>query len=236
MNFRNKKRTINLYLLSSLVAVIFLFTSCDDNDDVVLEPTEVAYVSIYHGSPNTTGLDIDVGNGPINVLPFEYEDYSGYLNFYPGNRHFVLAENDNPSNIVLDTTFTFFGDDIYSIFIADSLSSLEAIAIEDNFVDLTDDISAIRFIHLSPDTEAVNVLADAESIFEARSFKDGTDFIPIEEGRVTLEVKSDENDEVLLTVPNVDLEDHEYYTVILNGYQTPPEGNINELSSDIIRH
>ena len=78
MNFRNKKRTINLYLLSSLVAVIFLFTSCDDNDDVVLEPTEVAYVSIYHGSPNTTGLDIDVGNGPINAARAVITDMDGW--------------------------------------------------------------------------------------------------------------------------------------------------------------
>src|SRR5690606_26363306 len=77
------------------VALLVLLTSClDDDDNLVTEPVEVAYVSIYHAAPETAPLDIVVDGRMINRNPFDYTSYSGYLNFFTGNRDILFQVAD----------------------------------------------------------------------------------------------------------------------------------------------
>ncbi len=233
----NMKKWRFSYLLSIGSALGFLFlTSCLDNDeDPVPIITEVSYVSIYHGSPDTDGLDIMVGTtGQINALPFEYEDYSNYLNFYSGDRNLTFTDANNVAT-VLDTTLNFETGDTYSLFIADSLRSIEMIQVKDSFPSVADGETMVRFAHLSPDATSIDIYANETKILSDRSFKDVSDFKLVGSGRLTLEIKAAGTDEVLLTIPGVELHDEEYYTIVVNGFVSPPGNNTNELGSDIIR-
>ncbi len=233
----NMKKWRFSYLLSTvgLLGILFL-TSCLDNDeDPVPVITEVSYVSIYHGSPDTDGLDITVGTtGQINALPFEYEDYSNYLNFYSGDRNLTFTDANNVAT-VLDTTLNFETGDTYSLFIADSLRSIEMIQVRDSFPSMADGETMVRFAHLSPDAPSIDIYANETKILSDRSFKDVSDFKLVGSGRSTLEIKAAGTDEVLLTIPGVELHDEEYYTIAVNGFVSPPGNNTNELGSDIIR-
>ena len=234
-NMKNWNATY-LFPIGSILGLLFL-TSCLDNDE---EPvpvvTDVSYVSIYHGSPDTDGLDIVVGTtGQINALPFEYEDYSNYLNFYSGNRNLRFTDANNEVATVLDTILSFETGETYSLFIADSLRSIEMIQVRDSFPSVSDGETMVRFAHLSPDAPPIDIYVDNTHIIGDRSFKDVSDFIPVGSERTTFEIKAAGTDEVLLTIPEVELRNEEYYTLVINGFVNPPGNNTHELGSDIIR-
>ncbi len=234
----NMKKWKFSYMLAIAGMSGFLFlTSCLDDDETP-QPviTEIAYVSIYHGSPNTDGLDILVGNtGRINALPFEYEDYSNYLNFYSGERHLTFRDANNEVATVLDTMLTFDTGETYSLFIADSLSSIEMIQVKDSFPSVADSQTMVRFAHLSPDAMPIDVYVDGSKILGDKSFKGISDFVPVSSGRETFEIKVAGTEEILLTIPVVELYGEEYYTIAINGFVNPPFGNNHDLESDIIR-
>jgi len=235
---RNMKKWKTSYLLpiGSVVVLLFL-TSCFDNDeDPVPVVTDVSYVSIYHGSPDTDGLDIIVGTtGQINALPFEFEDYSNYLNFFSGDRNLTFTDANNEVARVLDTVLSFEKGETYSLFIADSLRSIEIIQARDSFPSVADGETMVRFVHLSPDATSFDVYVDGGKILSDKSFKEVSEFLPVSSGRETFEIRAAGTDEVLLTIPVVELLDEEYYTFVVNGFVNPPGGNDHGLGSDIIR-
>ncbi len=233
-NIKKLKSHLSIILMG--ITGLFVFTACDDNDDPVPIITDISYVSIYHGSPDADGLDIVVGStGQINALPFTYEDYSNYLNFYSGDRQLIFLDANNEVATVIDTTVSLDVDETYSLFIADSLRSIELVMINDSFPSVTDGNSMIRFAHLSPDAPTVDIYTEGTELVSDVSFKDISNFVSVNSGRETIEIRSSETDDVIMTVPNLELIDEEYYTIIVNGFVTPPAGNTNELGSDIIR-
>ena len=239
MNIINYMQKMSFpYLLSMGSILGFLFmTSCMDKEvDPVPVITDVSYVSLYHGSPDTDGLDIIVGNtGQINALPFEFEDYSNYLNFYSGNRNLTFTDANNEVATVLDTVLSFEKGETYSLFIADSLRSIEIVQVRDSFPSVADGETMVRFVHLSPDATSFDVYVDGGKILSDKSFKEVSDFLPVSSGRETFEIRAADTDEVLLTVPVVELHDEAYYTIAINGFVNPPGGNDHALGSDIIR-
>ena len=81
-------REISKKWLTGIQSSMFhrMVTACmnDDDDNAITEP--IAFVSLYHGSPNAPDSDVEVDNRQINTYPLEYTDYTGYLRFYTGER------------------------------------------------------------------------------------------------------------------------------------------------------
>ncbi|MEQ8552919.1 MAG: DUF4397 domain-containing protein [Cyclobacteriaceae bacterium] len=236
LDYMKKQKFSHMLSMVSILGLLVL-TSCLDNEkDPVPIVTDISYVSIYHGSPDTDGLDIIVGNtGQINALPFEYEDYSNYLNFYSGDRNLTFTDANNEVALVLDTLLNFETGETYSLFIADSLKSIEMIKVKDSFPSVADGEAMVRFAHLSPDATTIDAYVDNEKILSDKSFKEVSEFLPVSSGRETFEIRAAGTDEVLLTIPVIELLDEEYYTLVVNGFVNPPSGNDHGLGSDIIR-
>ncbi|XOV91641.1 MAG: DUF4397 domain-containing protein [Bacteroidota bacterium] len=229
------KKNAKSVIVGSLLGLVFL-VGCSDDEEPVPVVSDVSYVSLYHGSPDAEGLDIVLnGSGQINALPFEYEDYSNYLNFYSGNRNLLLLDANNEFITVLDTILNFDVDEVYSLFIADSLKSIEVIQVKDSFPNIANGQTMIRIAHLSPDAPTVNISVDGDEVLSDVSFQDISDFLSVDGGRRTVEVSDAATDEVILTIPNLELLDQEYYTIIVNGFVNPPTGNEHDIESDVIK-
>lgn len=216
---------------------VMLFTSGCFNENDNFQPVELSYVSIYHASPDTEDLDIVVGaNNQVNSVPFGYEDFSGYVSLYPGDRYLKFTRA-NTSTVVLDTTLTLIRNKIYSVFLADSLSSIEAVVLIDSAQTTEAGKAMVRFVHLSPDAPGVNLFIDGQDLLPEKSFKEATAFIKTDAGTVNLEFRTaDGENEVLLAVPQIELISQQYYTILLNGFTNPPAENTNGISSDIIKN
>lgn len=225
-----------IFLSVSCAVGILSLTGCLNDIDEP-EPVEVAAVGIYHASPNTNALDIVVGNnGAINSEPFSYGDYSGYLNFYPGDRSIRFTEHLNGAVAIVDTTVTFVGNKYYSIFLAGSLPNVEALVLVDSADTPASGKAMLRVIHLSPDAGALSVSVDGENTFSDISFMEGSVFKQINAGTLDFQLISQDEDEVLLNIPQREIKSGKYVSLLIKGFNEPPSGNTHGLSTDFIKH
>ena len=219
------------------LALIVLLTSCLDNDDeFVTEPVQVAYVSVYHASPDAPDFDIIVDDRAINVNPFDYTSYSGYLNFFTGNRN-IKFNAVNASNALIDTTFNFEQGKAYSLFAIDRLSNLQALLVVDSAAAPAAGKAMVRFVHLSPDAPALDVAVSgqtADPLFAGNSFKQATPFQEIDAKTYSFDITNAGASDVLLSAENVTLSAGRYYTIVTRGFKTPPAGNTNILSVEVL--
>jgi hypothetical protein len=216
-------------------ASLVFISGCDPDRDENIQPSPVSYVSIYNASPNAPDLDIAVDDRHLNTYPFEYSDHTGYLRFYTGDRNLKLGPY-GASNIVVDTTVTLEDERAYSIFIVDNFTNASLLVLNDNSEAPASGKAKVRFVNLSPDGEAVQLKAQGEStsLTEGEAFKEATDFFEVDAKTYDFEVIDASNGDAKLQIPGVELQEGWFYTILVRGYTTPPAGNTNVLSADVL--
>ena len=223
----------NLVRTLCLVALVLFMASCLDDDDSQNQVTPVAYVSIYHASPNAPELDVIVDDRQVNRLDFT--DYTGYLNFYTGERNFRINPF-NASNSLIDTTITFTDGAFYSVFIVNNLPNVETLAVRDSSDAPAEGKAKIRFINLSPDAGALDVTDGDSSLFQTREFKKPSHFIEVDAASSSFVLQKAGSSDELVTVSDINLRPGRFYTIIARGFANPPSGNTNELSVEVIEN
>ncbi len=231
------KNLIKIKYIVFLFCLTLAMSACDNYDDDTVDPATISYVSIYHASPNSPALNVSLDSRRINFYPLFYSDYTGYLNFFSGDRNMRVSPA-NASNVVIDTTFTFVEGEAYSVFYVNQFSNIEALLVEDDLVTLSPGNAAIRFVHLSPDAPAVDLLrisgGNTTTVADNQGYLEATEFTMVESGLQSFNVTTADNSQVVLTVPDVNLLSGRVYTIIARGYANPPAGNENNLSADIV--
>lgn len=214
-------------------ALVFFMASCLDDDDQPNQPLPVAYVSIYHASPNAPELDVFVDDRQVNRL--EFTDYTGYLNFYTGTRNFKINPF-NASNTLIDTTVTFADGAFYSMFIINNLSNVEALTVRDSASAPTEGTAKIRFINLSPDASALDVISNEGSgpLFAGQEFKKPSDFVEVDAEESSFGIIPAGGTDELVSVSDINIQPGKFYTIIARGFANPPAENTNELSLEVI--
>lgn len=229
-----KFRLIPAVFLALIVSVI---SGCAVDDDDVVPLPEISYVGLYHASPDAPSLDILMENGRINYYPLRYADYTNYLNFYAGERNMRVSPV-NASNVVVDTTFTFETGAAYSIFYVNEYDDMQAMLVEDEEVSISPGEASVRFVHLSPDSPEVNVTrtmeGDLTTLAEGNAYLDATDFITVDSGVQSFQVNLTDGGAEVLSIPDLNLRSGGVYTIVARGYNTPPAGNNNNLSADVL--
>lgn len=233
-----KRTSIRIPTLVFLGLIISMISGCDLDDDEDLQPLpDIAYVGLYHASPDTPPLDVNMENGRINYYPLRYSEYTDYLNFYAGERT-MRVNPFNASNVVLDTTFNFEPNVAYSLFYVDEYADIKALLIKDDPESLSDGESAVRFIHLSPDAPEVDLIRmdgeESTALAEGNEYMEATPFSVVESGVQSFTVNSSDSDEELLSLPDLNLRPGGVYTIVAKGYNNPPAGNQNNLNADVL--
>jgi hypothetical protein len=223
--------------LSSILCsatLVFVLSSCLDNDGKENQVLPVAYVSIYHESPNAPELDVFVDEKPINRL--EFTDYTGYLNFYTGDRNFKINPS-GASNTLVDTSYTFVDGGFYSLFIVNNISKLETLMVRDSASTPAEGKAKVRFINLSPDAPAMDVIEEeSTALFSGQSFKDPSEFVEVNAATDFFAVNAAGTTDELVSADNIDLLPGKFYTLIVRGFANPPAGNSHALSLEVINH
>ncbi|GAB3528343.1 hypothetical protein GCM10027443_06070 [Pontibacter brevis] len=219
----------------------FSLSSCLDvqnQDSDNLKPA--TYVSIYHGAPDAPDFDIFVDNSRINSQAFRYAGYSDYFNFISPGNHRIKFTPVNAANAFIDTAVTFAEGKIYSLMVMDQLAEMELLVLKDSLITPGTGESALRIVQLSPDAPAVDVVmvknSTSSSFTTNMDFKEYTPFRKVATGTYTIKLKNAANQEQLLSVPNITLEQGRNYSFIVRGFVTPPTGNLNVLSLQVIRN
>jgi hypothetical protein len=220
-------------VLALAVVMAAGLSSClNDDDSNNVQPTPVGYVSIYHASPDSPGLDVLVDNRKINGQPFDYTDRSGYLNFFTGDRN-IKINSTNAANALVDTTLTVVDGKAYSLFVINRLSGIETLILEDSSATPAAGKAMVRFVHLAPDADPMDVTAneDATALFGQTGFKQATVFKEVEAKDYTFKVAGGGKE---LVTNSVTLREGRYYTIAVRGFASPPAGNTNVLSLEVL--
>lgn len=235
-NFLKKLTRTTLTLLSGTV-LTFSMAGCMDKENEAPEPEVRSFVSFYQASPDAPDLDILINNRPANNQPFKYTNFYSYSRFTPGEYEFKITPA-NAANVLTDITHTFEKDAVYSMFTVGRYQNLEIMVVKDSIATPESGKAGIRVVHLSPDAPAVNIATTgtgAATLSENLDFKDITSFIQVAGGTQSFQVTEAENNEVLLSVPNLNVQAGRVYTFVLRGFSTPPAGNTNVLSLQVIQ-
>ena len=238
------KRWMRFMVLAVIPAVVL--TSCDEDDDDNLPvQEEEAMVMVVHASPDAGTVNLLVDNQAVGS-GLSYPSNTGYLEVESGMRNIKVNAG---GATVIEENLTLEEDQHYSVFAAGTADAqdnadLELVVLEDDLTAPASGSAKIRFVHLSPDAPAVDIVnitdpANEAVVFNAQTYANANgSFTTVPAGTYSLEVRLDADDTVvpLPGLTNLQLESGKIYTVFAKGYVTAPTGNTNTLGVEIIEH
>ena len=151
------KITVMKYLILFCAGII-VFTSCEKNTAGIPQLTSV---NIINAVVNTTSIKVNPFGSPITYATYVDSVKYGGFKLYSLN-----AGAETPVTIVAttDTTKPLFtaslslnAGEYYSLFLAGQYPQADTVWIKDAISNYTDSLVGIRFINLSPNSNAVNV-------------------------------------------------------------------------------
>ena len=218
----------------ALASVIFA-AGCSEDDDPVSSNNQVekTRVKVVHASPDAPGVDLLVDNKIVGTN-LTYPQNTDYLELEAG-MHNIKVNVTGTSTTVINADVNLDANKNYSVFAVDAVSNLSTLILSDELNQPAEGKAHIRFIHLSPDAPSVDItLADGSTVFSNKSFKDYTDFTPLDAGTYDLQVRVAGTQTVALNLPGIVLEEGKIYTVFAKGFLNG--SNSQALGAEIIIH
>jgi hypothetical protein len=177
----------------------------------------MGYVRVIHTVPDAPNVDI-YANDKLIIDNLAYGSYTDYLPIPEGKYKISLYVAGTKNSPVLANMLTVNKNSILTVAAVGTLSDIGLQAITDANETRKPDIAMIRFVHLSPNAPAVDItLPNGAVIFSNISFKHKTSYIDVVPMNYTLQVRVAGTSNVVLTVPNVNLNADKYYTVYAIG-------------------
>ena len=199
------------------------FSYTNANDIKYMQQTSLGFVRILHAVPDAPNVDI-YANGKMVAQNIAFGQLTRYLPIPEGNYTIALYVTGKTDSPVLQNTLRVTKDMIMTIAAAGTLNEIGLIGIPDACMNVNTGKAMIRFMHLSPNAPAVDItLPDGTVLFNNVSFKHLTEYIMVDPRNYTLQVRLAGRPTVVLTVPNVALDENMAYTVYALGLvgQTP---------------
>lgn len=192
------------------------------NSYYCMQPThQMSFIRILHASPNAPAVDI-YANGNIIATELAYKQLTNYLPIMPGSYNIQVYPTGEHTNPVINTTLTVPQNSAFTVAAIGKLSEISLLPIPEIYMSqlpmgMTDK-SYVRFVHLSPNAPAVDItLPDGTKIFENVPYKQYTDYIVVNPGNYTLQVRPAGSNQVVLSIPNVSLLPGMIYSVYAVG-------------------
>jgi hypothetical protein len=210
--FSIKKLSILMMIAFGLTA----FTACSDDDEVMAPAPSTSKVLVTHASPDAPGVDILVDNA-IAASNLTFPNSVGYATLNSGTRN-IKVNVTGTSTTALQANLNLAADKNYSIFAVNTVSSIEAIVLEDDLTSPASGKAHVRFIHLSPNAPAVDItLTDGTVVFGDYIFKEASAFTPLNAATHNLQVRLKGTSTVVLELPNIALTAGKIYTIFAKG-------------------
>ncbi|KOS06671.1 hypothetical protein AM493_11980 [Flavobacterium akiainvivens] len=231
---------MNFKFLSKMalcVGAAISFTSCDIDDDggYYYQPDpNVAYGVIVNASPNSGDLFFYADANQVNNTALAYTGAEGYYNFRLGNRQ-LSVKNLNGETIATDS-ITLTAGQYFSTFAVNTFENIELVTYTDSLDYPAPNRAYVRFINLSPDAPAIDVVGVNATFAEDLEFKEATSFTEVPTGSYDLSYKNSETGEVLFSETAVNFYAGRIYTIYTKGYVTPPAGSNDTFSSELLRN
>ncbi len=216
--------------VTGLVVLCLLVSSCLKNTNTP-NPPPTALLTVIHASPNEPAVDFYLNGDRANNAPISYGTGVDYFSALAGQRtaNFYNAGSFTP--IVATAPITLEQNLAYSLFL-DSLGPKPGILLlTDTLVKPISGNAGVRFVDLSPDAPAVDlVIQGGATVTANKTFKGHSSFMPVTgQSNFTFQVLKHGTTTVLASLSNVSLTNGYLYTVMFEGLNasTGPGDKLN---------
>jgi hypothetical protein len=217
------KTTNNLSTLIQKGTILLLaaaiFTSCKKDSvkpPVLAKPAKLTVVHASPGGPEFTFLINDVAATP---KAFTYNTILDYQDVKAGDKQLSLVKKGT-TDIIVKTPFTLKEDKSYTAFVTDKAPKAVFALFEDDLSAPTGDNAKIRFVNVSPDAPALDLLVGgkAEATLTKKAFKEATAFVNVAAAaEQKFEIVENGKTVVLATLDKVKIEKGKVYTIWVKG-------------------
>ncbi|MDF2674782.1 MAG: hypothetical protein K0R09_3050 [Clostridiales bacterium] len=198
----------------------------DGNENYILnnpyyrmEPTN-SYIRILHASPDTSLVDV-FANDKLIAKNLSYRNFTPYLNIPSGNTNIRVFLAGRKMNPLINTNIFIPAKSIFTIAVADKSSQIGLLALSEPIKTVPSGKALIRFAHLSPGTPNVDIiLPNGNKLFTNVAYKSFTDYISVEAGSYTFDIRATATTKSVLTVPNINIKSGNIYTIYAVGLST----------------
>lgn len=176
-----------------------------------------SYIRVLNASPNTSSVDVYL-DGKLIAQNLTYKSFSKYIPMGPGNHNIKIYPTGQLTNPLIDTMINLPPGFAFNLALIGYQPNLTLYAIPEPFNPQTFGTACIRFVHLSPTAPAVDItLTDGKKIFNNVKYEDFSVYACVPPGTYTLQVRSAGTNDILLTVPGVQLMPNKYYSIYAVG-------------------
>ena len=187
------------------------------NNTKYTNESSMGYVRVIHTVPDAPNVDI-YADDKLIINNLAYGSYTDYLPIPEGTYSISLYVTGTKNSPVLANMLTVNKNSILTVAAVGTLSDIGLLAITDADETRKPGKAMARFLHLSPNAPAVDItLPNGTVIFSNISFKHITSYIDVAPMNYTLQVRVAGTSNVVLTIPNVNLNADKYYTVYAIG-------------------
>lgn len=177
-----------------------------------------ARVRIVHASPDAPAVDVFVGEQAVatNVPFFTASDY---LSLPAGQARVRVAPTGaGAAAAVIDATLTLAAGQAYTVAAVNPLASIGAEVYQDNLAAAAANKARVRVYHLSPDAPAVDIKpAGAAALIPNLAFGDASAEAELDAGTYDLQVTPAGASDVVIDLPDTQLQAGIYYSVFAVG-------------------
>jgi hypothetical protein len=228
-------------ILLGICSVLFLSSCLKDNsvEQEVASATALNAVPGIHGL--IIGLDQNQLNFPSRGETFAYKDILPYKAVYAKNRLVRVFDpiESLSTTPIAEANVTFAKDQFYTLYLVGKEDSLEIIYTQDDLKRPEAGKAKIRFIHLSPDAPALDLVIQQSTdslLANNKAFKSFTSFQQIEGGKeYTFRLKVHDTEEVLKTF-TFKPQPHRIYTIWARGLVAEGTSANKSFEEGIITH
>jgi hypothetical protein len=233
---KKSSRFLNWPLLVSLVCIVAVISACGKKDN----PTYGEFM-VVNASPGFGPVDVYVDNLLFNGPPLAYPLNTPYGTLEAG-QHTVKVTNTGSTTSIFEGSLNTLGDINQSLFIYGLPNALNVFAVPDNTFSASADKALVRFFHLSPGGQTVDVGtlngATFTPIYSSRAFETSTSaannsvFNAMNAGDYEIDIRV-AGTGISLYSDSIGLQGGKFYTLFLKGINGDPT---TPLGLQIIKH
>lgn len=214
---------------------MLLSSSCSKSPAGTNMSTPQAALSVIQACPDEAALDLLINNSRVNQAPITYGQNTGYFAMNSGS-NIISFNNDATMQKILADTASFNPNTIHTLFLTNTVAKPQVFALTDTLVAPTGGNASVRFVDVSPDAPAVDlVVKGGATLVSNRSFKGFSSFAAIPGNSFyNFEVHKAGTSTVLATLSNVKINAGFVYTIWFHGLNSGTTANGDELSADFM--
>lgn len=202
------------------IAVLFLsFIGCSKNSgDGGVDPSPATGRFLFvQASPDAPPAELYVDSVLVDTN-IVYPENTRYIDFAAGSRTLRVVQPGSQVTLYLALVPVTAGWN-YTIFGTDSAAKYNSLLLVDNLSTPGAGKANFRFVHVSPNAPSVDLVVQGGiTLFMNETFKSKTDFIPLDAGTYSFDVKVSGRPTVLASATSISLAAGKIYTLYLRGF------------------